>query len=264
MHGPLPFLYVPFRSPPSSSSSAPQNPNSTPSLCAFTIYECGRARAPACAAFIKRSGDAECSPEFSQRGPWSPLTTKDALTCLTKSYNDLEEKYRRSILDIAILQDHIALQCESVIKVQSDRVDLRRRMRDMEQKLQHERQDHRDVNSDLSRQYKTMQTELTSKVKRLEKEVSQLKEELAMCQEDLGKEKRERVQMEREKDATIDDLQHKLDNMETDYEKVLHDTLDSLTSQLSVARQRWEDKSTTLHQNYKGLLSEFGLNALDI
>lgn len=45
---------------------------------------------------------------------------------------------------------------------------------------------------------------------------------LAMCQEDLGKEKRERVQMEREKDATIDDLQHKLDNMETDYEKVLH------------------------------------------
>lgn len=31
---------------------------------------------------------------------------------------------------------------------------------------------------DLSRQYKTMQTELTSKVKRLETEASQLKEEL--------------------------------------------------------------------------------------
>lgn len=40
-----------------------------------------------------------------------------------------------------------ASQCESVIKVQSDRTDLRRRMRDVEQKLQHERQDHRDVNS---------------------------------------------------------------------------------------------------------------------
>lgn len=33
---------------------------------------------------------------------------------------------------------------------------------------------------DLSRQYKTMQTELTSKVKRLETEASQLKEELGM------------------------------------------------------------------------------------
>lgn len=40
-----------------------------------------------------------------------------------------------------------ALQCESVKKVQSDRIDLKRLMRHTEQKLQHERQDHRDVNS---------------------------------------------------------------------------------------------------------------------
>nr|XP_019943804.1 PREDICTED: coiled-coil domain-containing protein 153 [Paralichthys olivaceus] len=178
--------------------------------------------------------------------------------------NDLEAKYRRSVLDVAILQDHIAVQCESVRTVQSDRIDLRRRVRDMEQKLQHERQDHRDVNSNISRQYKTMQTELTDKTKRLEKEVSQLNEELALCQEELRKEKGEREKMEQEKDATIAELQRKLDNMETDYEKILHDTLDSLTSQLSVARQRWEGTSTTFHQNSQGLLSEFGLNALDI
>ncbi|XP_053277971.1 coiled-coil domain-containing protein 153 isoform X2 [Pleuronectes platessa] len=150
-----------------------------------------------------------------------------------RSENDLEAKYRRSVLDVAILQDHIAVQCESVRTVQSDRIDLRRRARDMDQKLQHERQDHRDVNSTL-------------------------------CQEELRKEKREREQMEQEKDATIAQLQHKLDNMETDYEKILHDTLDSLTSQLSAARQRQEDTGTTFHQNYQGLLSEFGLNALDI
>ncbi|XP_062275685.1 coiled-coil domain-containing protein 153 [Scomber scombrus] len=178
--------------------------------------------------------------------------------------NELEAKYRHSILDVAILQDHIALQRESVIKTQSDRIDLRRRMRDAEQKLQHERQDHRDVNCDLSRQYKTMQAELTSKVERLEKEVSKLKEELALCQEELRKERRQHEQLEKEKDSTVAVLQHKLDNMDADYEKILHDTLDSLTSQLSVARQGWEDKSTTLHQNYKELLSEFGLNALDI
>ncbi|KAG7480180.1 hypothetical protein JOB18_045295 [Solea senegalensis] len=147
--------------------------------------------------------------------------------------------------------------------VQSDRIDLRRRMRDMEQKLEHERQDYRDVNSDFSRQYKTMQIELTNKVKRLETEVNELNEELALCQEVLRREKRERQQMEQEKDATIADLRHKLDNMEIDYEKILHDTLDSLTCQLSVARQGLEDKSPTLHQNYKGLLSELGQNALE-
>ncbi|XP_054472113.1 coiled-coil domain-containing protein 153 [Anoplopoma fimbria] len=196
--------------------------------------------------------------------PPKKKTKKTTKKIPEKSENDLEAKYRRSVLDVAILQDHIALQCESVKKVQSDRIDLRRRMRHMEQELQHEKQDHRDVNSDFSRQYKTTQTELTNKVKRMEKEVSQLKEELVLCQEELSKEKREREQVEREKDATIADLQHKLDNMETDYEKILHENLDGLISQLSVARQKWDDKSTTLHQNYKELLSEFGLNAQHI
>lgn len=107
---------------------------------------------------------------------------------------------------------------------------------------------------DLSRQYRAMQTELTNKVKKLEEEVSQLTEELGiniklfndcsfantevslltmmacrcifaclvLCQEELKKEKRIHEQAEQEKDATIADLQHKLDNMEKDYEKILH------------------------------------------
>ncbi|CAJ1065508.1 coiled-coil domain-containing protein 153 isoform X1 [Xyrichtys novacula] len=196
--------------------------------------------------------------------PPKKKTKKTTKKTPEKCETDLEAKYRQSVLDVAVLQDQIALQCESVKKVQSDRGDLRRRTRDMEQKLQHERQDHRDVNSDLSRQYKTMQMELSSKVKRLEEEVSQLKEELVWCQGELRKEKRERGQVEQEKDAIISDLQHKMDNMETDYEKILHETLDSLTSQLSVARQGWRGKNTALHQRHKDLLSEFGLNASDI
>lgn len=55
----------------------------------------------------------------------------------------------------------LALQSESAMKAKSDISDT-------------------NVILDLSRQYKTMQTELGSKVKRLEEEVSQLKEELGM------------------------------------------------------------------------------------
>lgn len=44
----------------------------------------------------------------------------------------------------------------------------------------------------------------------------------ALCQEELRKEKREREETEQHKDATIADLQHKLDNMETHYEKILY------------------------------------------
>ncbi|KAM4628374.1 dynein regulatory complex protein 12 [Polymixia lowei] len=178
--------------------------------------------------------------------------------------NELEVKYKRSVLDVAILQDHLALRCDMALKAQAASIELRKHMRDMEQKLQVESQDRRDVSSDLSRQYKTMQTEFTTKLKRLEEEVSQLREQLVLCQEELRTEKRERALVEQDKDTTIADLQHKLDNMETDYEKILHDTLDSLTSQLSVSRRGWQDQSTTIHQEYKELLTDFGLNALDI
>lgn len=40
-----------------------------------------------------------------------------------------------------------ALQSESVKNVQSERAELKRRVRDMEHKLQQEQQDHRDVTS---------------------------------------------------------------------------------------------------------------------
>ncbi|XP_068173431.1 dynein regulatory complex protein 12 [Antennarius striatus] len=181
-----------------------------------------------------------------------------------KSENDLEAKYRRSILDVALLQDQIALQGECVLKIQSDRTDLKRHMRNMEQNLQYEIQDHRDINSDLSRMYKTMHSDLTNKVTSLEKEVSHLQEELVLCQEELKRVKREHEEVKQEKDGIISDLQCKLDNMEIDHEKILHETLNGLTSQLSVVRQGWEVKSTSLHQKYKERLAEFGLNALDI
>lgn len=176
----------------------------------------------------------------------------------------LESKYQRSCLDVAILQDYVATQSESVIRVQSDRSDLRRRVRDVEQRLQHERQDHRDISSDLSRQYKTMQTELSNKVKSLEKEVSTLKEELAQCQEELKKEKRQLELVTHEKDTIIDDLQHKQKHMEAEFEKILHETLDDLTSQLTVARHEWDKKGAALHQSYKEILKEFSLDTLDI
>ncbi|XP_055370136.1 coiled-coil domain-containing protein 153 isoform X2 [Betta splendens] len=214
-----------------------------------------------CCGFPSDSPEQYFRFYFNQTGGVKILS---GLKSFSKVENELEEQRRPSLLDVVVLQDHVALQRESLIRVQADRSDLRRCLRNMEQKLQHEIQDRRDISSDLSRQYKTMQTELTHKVKRLEEEVSQLKEELALCQEELRKEKREREELEEEKDAAICDLQLKLDNMETDYEKILHETLDSLTSQLSVARQGWEDRSTSLHENYKQALSEFGLNALDV
>lgn len=47
--------------------------------------------------------------------------------------------------------------------------------------------------------------------------------------------------MEQEKDATICDLRHKMDNMETDYEKVLHVSYD--TNQIKANTNWYKEKS---------------------
>lgn len=44
----------------------------------------------------------------------------------------------------------------------------------------------------------------------------------AQCHKELSRERKERELMEQEKETALADLQHKLDNMETDYEKILH------------------------------------------
>ncbi|XP_019903369.1 coiled-coil domain-containing protein 153 isoform X3 [Esox lucius] len=147
--------------------------------------------------------------------------------------NELEEKYKQSELDVTVLKDHLALRGDLTKHAQSLCHDLRSRIRDMEQELRHERLDRKDVCT-------------------------------VHCQEKLSAERKEREQMQQEKDATIAELQNKLDNMEIDYEKILHDTLDSLTSNLAKARLQWEKESMSSHQQYKELLFDFGLNSMDI
>uniref|UniRef100_A0A6Q2ZKF6 Dynein regulatory complex protein 12 n=1 Tax=Esox lucius TaxID=8010 RepID=A0A6Q2ZKF6_ESOLU len=186
------------------------------------------------------------------------------MRCIYSGRNELEEKYKQSELDVTVLKDHLALRGDLTKHAQSLCHDLRSRIRDMEQELRHERLDRKDVCTDLTHQYKTMQTDMTMKVKRIGEEVTLLREQLVHCQEKLSAERKEREQMQQEKDATIAELQNKLDNMEIDYEKILHDTLDSLTSNLAKARLQWEKESMSSHQQYKELLFDFGLNSMDI
>ncbi|XP_023822706.1 dynein regulatory complex protein 12 [Salvelinus sp. IW2-2015] len=161
--------------------------------------------------------------------------TKDKKT--NEGGNELAEKYRRSALDVTVLRDHLALRGDVAQQAQSVGHDLRFRMRDVED---------------------------TGQSEKAGDEAILLREQLAQCQEELRAERKAHEQLQQEKDTTIADFQNKLDNMETDYEKILHDTLDSLTSQLAEARLRWEHESTVVHQEYKELLSDFGLNSLDI
>ncbi|KAG7471396.1 hypothetical protein MATL_G00124140 [Megalops atlanticus] len=176
----------------------------------------------------------------------------------------LEEKYRRSVLDVTVLKEHLALRTDTVRQAQCSYEELKSRMRELEQDLHQERHDKKDISADLTRQYRFMKTDLGVKVQKLETEVTMLRQRLVQCQTDLKTERELREKMQQEKDATISDLQSRLDSLETGYEKLLHDSLDNLLSHLADARLCWEGESTTIHQEHKELLATLGLNPLHL
>ncbi|XP_077064623.1 dynein regulatory complex protein 12 [Siphateles boraxobius] len=176
----------------------------------------------------------------------------------------LSEKYRRSALDVAVLKEHLALRSSVARQATAVRDDLRCQIRDQEQVLSQERSDMKDITADLNRQYRSMETDLQTKVNRLEVSVDLLETQLAECQVKLKSERERREKTEAEKDAIISDLQSKLDRMESECEKILHGCMDSLLSHLAETRLQWEEQSTVLHQEVKDMLIDFGINPLHI
>ncbi|XP_065137275.1 dynein regulatory complex protein 12 isoform X1 [Paramisgurnus dabryanus] len=174
----------------------------------------------------------------------------------------LTEKYKRSVLDVAVLKEHLALRTNVARQATADRDDLKNQIRDLEQVRTQERSDMKDITAVLNRQYNSMETDLQTKVNRLEEHVDLLQTELGKCQVELKSEREEREKREAEKDAIISDLQYKLDSMESECEKILHGCLDSLLSQLAETRLHWEEQSTVIHQEVKDTLIDFGINPL--
>ncbi|KAL2085943.1 hypothetical protein ACEWY4_019263 [Coilia grayii] len=178
--------------------------------------------------------------------------------------NELEEKYRRSVLDVAVLKEHLALRTDMALQAKSSREDLRRQLRGLESDLSLERTHKKDITADLNRRHKIMQSDMDSRVSQLEIKVIALQQQLAQCQGELRDEREAQTQMREEKESIIRDLQNKLDSMETEYEKILHGSLDSLLSHLMEAQGAWEEESTRIHQEFKDILKDLGLNPLQI
>ncbi|EDO33635.1 predicted protein [Nematostella vectensis] len=117
---------------------------------------------------------------------------------------------------------------------------------------------------DLTRQYKTMQSEMALRIHMLEQTVTKLREQLASTEEELQKTRKERDDMRREKDQIISELKFKIEHMESVYESILHDAFDKMTLKVDEARSKWETQSSEIQERNKQILLEFGLNPLEI
>nr|XP_008162740.1 coiled-coil domain-containing protein 153 isoform X2 [Chrysemys picta bellii] len=147
--------------------------------------------------------------------------------------NEVEEKYRKAALEVDILKEHLALRRDVARQAKADSEGLKQRLLELERELEMSRDDKKDIYE-------------------------------ATCREDIQQAQVEREQVLGEKDRTIAELQGKINAMETEYEKILHGSLDRVLSKLAAAQGCWKKEATTLHMEQKERLREFGLNPLEI
>eukprot|EP00055_Hartaetosiga_balthica_P000375 m.136364 g.136364 ORF g.136364 m.136364 type:complete len:202 (-) comp10638_c0_seq1:225-830(-) len=118
----------------------------------------------------------------------------------------------------------------------------------------------RDITSDLTRQYKLMQSQLMSKILDLQEVNRVLQDRLEVTQRSLQDTRIQAEKTLREKEDMIAQLTQRIQSMESAYESVLNEALDAMASKVETARDKWEVESYVVQQRNKDVLMEFGLS----
>ncbi|XP_053308291.1 coiled-coil domain-containing protein 153 isoform X2 [Spea bombifrons] len=184
---------------------------------------------------------------------------RDLISCWS-----VEEQYRRAVLEVDVLQDHLALRRQIARQAQELKKELREKLQELEGDLQGERDDKQAIYSEMTRQHRSLEQESSAHIRSLEEEVTELKIKLAYSQNALQKLQEESERKAAEKEAEIMDLRAQMENMEKEYETLLHACLDKLIDKLNMAEFGWKKQALSIHQQYKGMLQNCGLNPLDI
>ncbi|XP_053126136.1 coiled-coil domain-containing protein 153 isoform X1 [Hemicordylus capensis] len=175
-----------------------------------------------------------------------------------------EEKYQKTVLEVDTLKQHLVLRRDVARQAMADSEGLKQKLADLEKALEAAQGDKKDIYEEMIRQYQQLQRQTDTRIQRLEAEKENLQEQLAACREDVRQSQADKAQMLEEKETAIAEMQCKIDDMETEYEKILHGSLDCVLAKLQSAKLSWEKEATSIHLEYKDRLKEFGLNPLEI
>ncbi|XP_053223919.1 coiled-coil domain-containing protein 153 isoform X1 [Podarcis raffonei] len=175
-----------------------------------------------------------------------------------------EEKYRKAVLEVDTLKQYLVLRRDMARQAMADSEGLKQMLLDLEKELEEARGDKKDIYEEMIRKYQQLQHQTDTRIHCLEAETQNLQAQLAACQGDLLQSQLDQARMLEEKDKAVAEMQRKVDEMETEYEKILHGSLDCVLSKLQSAKLTWEKEATVIHMDYKHQLKDFGLNPLYI
>ncbi|XP_067943620.1 dynein regulatory complex protein 12-like [Watersipora subatra] len=176
----------------------------------------------------------------------------------------LEEKYQRTMGEIEALKDQLSKRKEVARRAKSAGLELKDKMKEAEQLLTTQQADQKSVSADMTRQYKTMQTEMNLRIHQLESERDRLQIELEKTQTTLQTTIKVKDDEIAQRDRRIADLNMQMRDLKKDIGVLVQDSFTTLLLKLEEARKNWEEKSTLIQARNKQVLMEFHLNPLEI
>lgn len=176
----------------------------------------------------------------------------------------LDDKYKKTLEEMEVLKDHLAVRKEFTRRSQAQSEEMKERMLETEDTLLETHETQKAVSADMTRQYKTMQTEMGLKIYQLETDLTRARIEIETKDELLKNLTKEKETMEKDKDDEINELRMKIETMGHTYEHFLDNAFEKLMERVEGAKDQWEDKSTSIQSRNKQTLLEFGLKPLDL
>ncbi|KAI8898933.1 hypothetical protein BC833DRAFT_587736 [Globomyces pollinis-pini] len=175
----------------------------------------------------------------------------------------LQEKLLKVTIENEALQRELETKNEINGRLRLQIQDQKQRINYLELQIEMRAQDRLDLTSDMSRQYKTMQSELISEVNRLESVSYELHTKLAQLQTAFTEAKKNHEEEIQQKEANLEEQQMKMTYMTNEFENMLSETLNKITRKLDLVSNRWkENDETSLAESSSRKLEDFQLTRL--
>lgn len=175
-----------------------------------------------------------------------------------------EEKYNQAMGEVKAMKDCLALRHSMLIQAKTNSEVCHQQLEQIQKEFQTQKSDYKAVSADMTRQYKTMQSEMTGRIHLLETELAHFKLNLKETDKLLTKEREEKRILIRDKNNEIGALQQKINSLQGSYEAILHEALDNLMNLIDLANEQWKEQSRMIQAKNMKTLSQFGLNPLDL
>lgn len=176
-----------------------------------------------------------------------------------------DDMYKKTLGEVEALKDHLAMRRELVRRAQTTGDTFRSQREDSQKKLLEQEDSQKAVSAEMTRQYKTMQTELSLRVHTLETELQRTRLQLDETERELKKTKAEKESIVKQKDSDIERLENNIKNMGENFLQYFLDTMEKLKENIDgEAKGRWAERATSVQASTKQTLLEFGLHPLDI